>query len=182
VQVATTYDIVPNASDPLFAFQTTRPINNKEAKLYGAEIGGQHFFGDSGFGLQANYTIVKGDVGFNDNADPSVNQFALLGLSDSANFVAMYEKFGLSVRAAYNWRDEYLTQANRGEGRSPEYVEDYSQIDLSVGYDINDSLSLSFEALNLTGEDIRTHGRSVRQVWTFEDQGARYALGARFKF
>ena len=182
VFVATTYDIVPNASDPLYEFQTTRPINNREAKLYGVELAGQHFFGESGFGLQANYTIVRGDVGFNDNGDPSVNQFALLGLSDSANLVAMYEKFGLSVRLAYNWRDKYLTQANRGEGRSPEYVDNYSQIDLSVGYDLTDNLALSFEALNLTGEDIRTYGRSVRQVWSFEEQGPRYALGARFKF
>jgi TonB-dependent receptor len=182
VFVATTYDIVPDANDPLYEFQTTRPINNREAKLYGVELAGQHFFGESGFGLQANYTIVRGDVAFNDAGDPGVNQFALLGLSDSANLVAMYEKFGLSVRLAYNWRDQYLTQANRGEGRSPEYVEDYSQIDLSVGYDLSDSLSLSLEALNLTGEDIRTHGRSVRQVWTFEEQGPRYALGARYKF
>jgi outer membrane receptor protein involved in Fe transport len=106
----------------------------------------------------------------------------LLGLSDSANLVAMYEKFGLSVRLAYNWRDQYLTQANRGEGRSPEYVDNYSQIDLSVGYDLTENLALSFEALNLTGEDIRTYGRSVRQVWSFEEQGPRYALGARFKF
>ena len=79
VFVATTYDIVPNASDPLYEFQTTRPINNKEAKLYGVELAGQHFFGESGFGLQANYTIVRGDIGFNDNGDPGVNQFALLG-------------------------------------------------------------------------------------------------------
>ncbi len=182
VQVATTYDIIPNDSDPFYEFQTTRPINNREAKLYGVELAGQHFFGQSGFGIQANYTIVKGDVGFDDNADPSVNQFALLGLSDSANLVAMYEKFGLSVRLAYNWRDQYLTQANRGEGRSPEYVEDYAQLDLSVGYDLTEQFALSFEALNLTGEDIRTHGRSTRQVWSFEEQGARYALGARFRF
>jgi TonB-dependent receptor len=182
VFVATQYDIIPNASDPLYEFRTSRPINNREAKLYGAELAGQHFFGESGFGLQANYTIVRGDVAFDDNGDPSVNQFALLGLSDSANLVAMYEKFGLSVRLAFNWREQYLTAANRGEGRSPEYVEDYTQIDLSVGYDLTESLALSFEALNLAGEDIRTHGRSVRQVWSFEEQGPRYALGARFRF
>ena len=42
----------------------------------------------------------------------------------------MYEKFGLSVRLAWNWRDEYLLSSNRGSGRSPEYVEEYQQIDL----------------------------------------------------
>jgi TonB-dependent receptor len=182
VAVATAYDIVPNASDPLYSFRATRPINNKEAKLYGLELAGQHFFGESGFGVYANYTIVRGDVEYNDVGDPSVNQFALLGLSDSANVVAMYEKFGLSARLAWNWRDRYLTAANRGEGRSPEYVEDYAQIDLSIGYDINDNLSLSLEGLNLTGEDVRTHGRSVRQLWYLEEQGPRYALGARYKF
>jgi TonB-dependent receptor len=182
VAVATTYDIVPNASDPEYSFRTSRPINNREAKLYGVELAGQHFFGESGFGLYANYTIVKGDVEFNDLGDPTVNQFALLGLSDSANIVAMYEKFGLSARLAWNWRDKYLTAANRGEGRSPEYVRDYAQIDLSIGYDLTEQLSVTFEGLNLTGEDVRTYGRSVRQLWYLEEQGPRYALGARYKF
>jgi len=163
-------------------FLTTRPINNKEAKLHGFELAGQHFFGDTGFGLQANYTVVRGDVQYINDADPNINQFALPGLSDSANLVAMYEKFGLSVRLAWNWRDEYLLSSNRGSGRSPEYVEAYQQFDLSVGYDITDHLSLTFEGLNLTGEDIRTHGRSINQFWYLEELGPRYALGARFKF
>jgi outer membrane receptor protein involved in Fe transport len=61
-------------------------------------------------------------------------------------------------------------------------VEAYDQIDLSVGYDINDQFAVSFEAINLTGEDVRWHGRSTKQLWRLEDQGARYALGARYKF
>ena len=181
-QIAQIYDMTANASDPETVFLTSRPINNKEAKLHGFELAGQHFFGETGFGLQANYTVVRGDVKYDNDADPSVNQFALPGLSDSANLVAMYEKFGLSVRLAWNWRDEYLLSSNRGSGRSPEYVEAYQQFDLSVGYDINDHLALTFEGLNLTGEDIRTHGRSVSQFWYLEELGPRYALGARFKF
>jgi len=53
---------------------------------------------------------------------------------------------------------------------------------LSVGYDINDHIAVSFEAVNLTGEDVRWHGRSDKQLWRLEDQGARYSLGARYKF
>ena len=41
-----------------------RPVNKKEAKIHGWEFGGQYFFGDTGFGVLANYTIVKGDVGY----------------------------------------------------------------------------------------------------------------------
>lgn len=180
--IAAAYDLVSNPDDPLFNFNVSRPVNNKDAKIHGAEIAAQHFFGNSGFGLQANYTYVSGDVEFDDAGDPNVNQFALLGLSDSANLVAMYEKFGFSVRLAYNWRDEYLSNANQGNFRNPVYVEEYDQIDLNVGYTFNDHLSLAFEGLNITEEDVRWHGRSTAQVWFVEDQGARYSLGARYKF
>jgi TonB-dependent receptor len=179
---ATKYDIYPNATDPGYMFNVTRPVNNKDAKIHGWELGGQHFFGQTGFGIQANYTIVRGDVSFNNAGDPNINQFALLGLSDSANLILMYENFGFSVRLAYNWRDEFLQNTNRGNFRNPEYVEAYDQIDLSVGYDVNEHLSLSLEGINLTEEDVRWHGRSENQPWYVEDQGARYAFGARYRF
>ena len=79
------FDITGEADDPLYTFAVRRPVNQEEAKIHGWELGGQYFFGDTGFGLQANYTIVKGDVGFDNNAPPGTTQFALLGLSDTAN-------------------------------------------------------------------------------------------------
>jgi TonB-dependent receptor len=134
--------------------------------------------------LQANYTKVNGGNGtkFDDTGSPAVNQFALLGLSDTANAVVMYEKFGLTARLAWNWRDEFLLSANNGGSRNPRYVEAYQQFDLSLGYDINDNLALSFDAINLTGEDVRWHGRSTNQMIRLEDQNPRYAIGARYKF
>jgi TonB-dependent receptor len=182
IAFATRYDVLPDAADPLYTFNVNTPINNQEAKIDGFEFGGQYFFGDSGFGVLANYTIVNGDIGYDVASDPNQNQFALTGLSDSANAVLMYEKFGISARLAYNWRDEFLQNINQGGFRNPIFVEAYDQIDLSVGYDINDNLAVSFEAINLTGEDVRWHGRSELQMWRLEDQGARYGLGARYKF
>jgi len=182
VAFATQYDLLPDASDPLYTFNVNTPTNNKTAKIHGFEFGGQYFFGDSGFGVLANYTMVDGDIGYKVTSDPNVNQFALLGLSDSANAVLMFEKFGLSARLAYNWRDQFLSNINQGGWRNPIFVEAYDQIDLSVGYDLSDNFAVSFEAINLTGEDIRWHGRSDKQLWRLEDQGARYAVGARYKF
>lgn len=181
---ATEVDLLstPADGDPEYLFDITRPVNNKDAKIHGWELGGQHFFGQTGFGIQANYTIVRGDVSFNDAGAQDLNQFALLGLSDSANLILMYENYGFQVRLAYNWRDEFLQNTNRGNDHNPEYVEEYYQLDLSIGYEVNENLSLSLEGLNLTEEDIRWHGRSVNQPWYVEDQGARYALGARYKF
>ena len=177
-QIATAYDIVPDASDPQYQFLTSRPINNRDANLYGAEFAAQHFFGDSGFGLSANYTLVRGDVKYDNTASPSISQFALTGLSDSANLVGIYEKDGLQARIAYNWRDEFLTQA----GRTPSYTEAYSQWDFTVSYDVSEQLNISVQGINVTNEDQRTHARSKRQIWNIIDLGARYQIAARYVF
>jgi TonB-dependent receptor len=176
------YNIDGSTEDPLYMFNVNVPLNQEEAGIDGWEIGGQYFFGESGFGVLANYTIVNGDVAFDNGGATNVNQFALLGLSDTANAVLMFEKFGLSARLAWNWRDEFLLSANNGGSRNPRYVEAYQQFDLSVGYEINDNMSISFDAINLTGEDIRWHGRSENQMIRLEDQQPRYAVGARYKF
>jgi len=185
-KIATKYDIHtisegPNA-DPLTEWEVNSPVNNKEAKLYGAELAAQHFFGESGFGVQANYTIVRGDIGYKNGEDPSVSQFALLGLSDTMNIVGIYENYGVQARLAYNWRGSFLNNASKGSNRNPVYTEAYSQWDLSVGYNITDDLSVSFEGLNLTGEDRRDHGRTWNMVEYMEDLGPRYAVGARYNF
>jgi TonB-dependent receptor len=166
----------------LTEWEVNSPVNNKEAKLYGAELAAQHFFGESGFGLQANYTIVRGDIGYKNGEDPSVSQFALLGLSDTMNIVGIYENYGVQARLAYNWRGSFLNNASKGSNRNPIYTEAYSQWDLSVGYNITDDLSVSFEGLNLTGEDRRDHGRTWNMVEYMEDLGPRYAVGARYNF
>jgi outer membrane receptor protein involved in Fe transport len=109
-------------------------------------------------------------------------QFALVGLSDTANLTAIYEKYGFSARLAYNWRDTFLQQTNAGDDRSGIYVEDYGQYDLSVSYDINERLSVSFEGINLTGEDQRTYHRVPEEVYYVYELSPRYVIGARYKF
>lgn len=175
-------DLRAVSGDPLVTFRTDTPDNSREAKLYGMELAVQHFFGESGFGVAANYTFVRGDVGFDVAADPNKSQFALVGLSDTANLVAMYEKDGLQARLAYNWRGEYLKTVNKGSSNNPEFEEDYAQIDMTVSYDINDKLNVFFEGLNLTGENSRSHARNETQLWYLTDLGARYQVGARYVF
>lgn len=156
-------DFFPTADDPLMEFTINSPINNKEAKLYGAELAAQHFFGDTGFGVMANYTIVRGDIKF-DNMDLAEGQFALPGLSDTANLVLMYDNYGIEARLAYNWRDQFLNRTNVG-ANNPGYIEAYSQIDANVTYRFTDDLSVSLEGINITGEDRREHARNKQMLW-----------------
>ena len=181
-QVLADYDVSADASDPLMTFTVTQPINNREGNIDGMEFAWQHFFGDSGFGFQANYTLVNGDVELDPAAPTDEEQFALVGLSDTANLTAIYEKYGFSARLAYNWRDTFLQQTNQTGDRSGIYVEDYGQYDLSVSYDINERFSVSFEGINLTGEDQRTYHRVPEEVYYVYELAPRYVIGARYKF
>lgn len=176
------FDFVGNPDDPLMIFTTQVPQNINDARIEGFELAAQHFFGETGFGVLANYTIVNGDVDFDVAADPQNGaQFALVGLSDTANLTLIYENFGFSGRISYNWRDEFLD--NTGiTGNEPQFTEEYEQIDLSLSYEIMDGLFVSFEGINITEEDQRQHGRSERQLTRLEILGARYALGVRYTF
>jgi TonB-dependent receptor len=175
------WNIISNDDDPAYRFRTATPNNGREAKIYGMEFAVQHFFGNTGFGVQANYTFVRGDVAFDDLGDPNVSQFYLPGLSDTANLVGIYENDRFQGRIAYNWRDKYQSGDGRGS-INPMYVEAYSQIDISLSYEVIDNLVITAEGLNVTGEDSRTHGRNKAMLFDLWDLGARYQLGARYTF
>jgi len=176
------FDLVANPDDPEMVFRTSTPDNNRAAKIHGAEFAIQHFFGETGFGVQANYTIVRGDIGFDVNANPGESQFALLGLSDTANLIGIYDKEGWTARIALNWRDEYLAEVNKGGSNNPRFEEAYWQLDTNLSYDVNEQLTVFIEALNLTGEDSRSHARNESMLWYLTDLDARYQVGMRYQF
>jgi TonB-dependent receptor len=168
------------ASDPIANFEITSFSNQKRASLRGLEVNLQHMFGNSGFGVAANYTYVHSGLKY-DNTGLK-EQFALVGLSDSANLVGIFENAKWTVRAAYNWRDRFLSGTFDSAGPNPNYTEPYAQLDISVGYNFDDRLSLQFEAINVTDETMRTHGRTVNQALYVTQSGPRFMLGARYKF
>ena len=175
--------------DPSSPFSLTIPVNIQKATVDGWEFVIQHNFGDSGFGVIANATIVNADVGY-DNLlceQPNCNlsqQFVVTGLSDSANLVGYYDKNGIGVRLAYNWRDDFLAgtgQTNVGAG-PPTYVGAYGQLDLSASYEWNDHLITFVDVLNLTNETTHVYGRDKLQTLYAAQLGTRYNLGVRYKF
>ena len=175
-------DVVANGTDALYQFQISQPINNKDAEIYGLEVAGQHFFGDTGVGVSASYTLVRGDVGFALDAPPSEDQFALLGLSDTFNATLIYDKYGLSARLAYNWRDKFLSGINRQNSKNPEFTKAFGQLDMNISYDISPQFAVSFEGINLTESSVRTYARSERQLWFAQELKRRFLLGGRFRF
>jgi TonB-dependent receptor len=175
-------------------FTWTIPSNQQDAVIDGWEIALQHTFGDSGFGVIANATFVSGDISYDNLGGPIFEpvglppsatdaQFALTGLSDSANFVGFYDKNGVELRVAYNWRDEFLTGIGHDSwGAQPRYIEEYGQWDMNASYSFNDNYQVFVEAINVTDETFREHGRSELDLLNATQVGARYTIGFRAKF
>ena len=167
-------------------FTVTTNVNGPTANVYGAEFAVQHVFADTGFGVQANATLVGTNKPFNP-LNLTVGNFAVTGLANSANLVAFYEMEGFQARIAANWRDEYLNNFGQGQnnskfGTEPTFVSATTQIDFSTSYDITPQFNVYFSALNLNDATYSTHGRFSEQLLDMVDYGRRFTLGFHFKY
>ena len=173
--------ITGQPGDPVANFDITVPSNQRSASLDGWEFNVQHNFGKSGFGVSANYTLVNSGLTY-DNYSLK-EQFALEGLSNSANIVLFYEVPKWYARAAFNWRGQFLAARFDGTGLpNPVYTEAYGQVDLSFGYNYNSKLSFNMEVINANDGIQRQHGRTRQEVIAVTQTGPRYMIGASYKF
>lgn len=169
-----------DAADAVATFTNTLPNNGETATVDGLELGVQHSFGESGFGMMFNATFVNSNA----ELDPAnVDQvFALTGLSDTLNLVGFYEQGPVQIRLAYNQRGDFVQSLTQGAGDGPTIVEDYEQWDLSASYDITDNVSVFAEGINLTNEYVHKRGRYSNHLLLVEDSGRRWAVGVRANF
>ena len=166
------------------------------------ELNLQHVFGNSGFGLAANYTYVEPSTFPNAVTEPRYVglELPLQQLSKHTyNFSVFYERDRLSARLAYNWRSEYLLSIgpngyngtnNNLDGESiawklPVYSDSFGQLDGSIFYRFSDNVQIGLEMNNLNNAEQRTlmdqNGAGKRTTsWYVNDR--RYAATLRFTF
>ncbi len=172
--------IVGQPGDPVANFRITEPANAHSAKLHGFEFNIQHSFGNTGLGLGANYTLVVSGLKYNNAVIGE--QFALVGLSNSANVVGFYEDDHWNARLAYNWRGQFLAALADGAGANPVYTEPYGQLDMTLGYHFTPNASIELDGLNLGNSIQRQHSRTKNELESITQTGTVYMLGFRYKF
>lgn len=159
-------------------FMVTRPHNGESATIEGAEINWTHIF-ENGFGFATNYTFVNSNASL--SAANATETFALPGISDTGNATLFYDKEGLEVRVAYNYRTPFLGRVFNGPSNEPVHYDAYGAIDVSASYDLTDRVTVFVEGSNVTGETVNKYGRYKNQFIGFEDTGALYTFGLRAK-
>jgi TonB-dependent receptor len=129
----------------------------------------------SGFGVIANYTKqdFKGGSevdttsgrGLTVLGDVSIDRGLLDFSEDAYNFTVFYEKYGVSARMRYTWREGFRTNDFAGGANTsgsstfsfPVHTLDRGQLNASINYDVNDQLNIGLEVVNLTEEGIDQH-------------------------
>lgn len=179
----------PGVIDPFTGqtavFNINGQVNGPDADVRGLELALQYVFGNTGFGFQANATLVNTNRKF-PTQDISGSAFAITGLANSANLVAFYDKHGFQIRAAVNYRGSYLLGLGQSQGGTfgaePVYVDKQTTVDLSSSYDITPQVTIFGEVTNLTNANYTTHGRFTDQPLDIYNYGRRYTAGVRFHY
>jgi iron complex outermembrane recepter protein len=167
-------------------YLTTRPGNGADGKIKGLELGYQDFFTNlpapfDGLGVIANATYI-------DSQTPSPVQPGTLSplpqLSQySYNLIGIYEKGPISLRVAYNWRDQFVeTYTGANGGIQAEIRKAYGILDMSGSYKLNDHLSVTFDAQNLSQPLRQTFYTIESHPAEFQTEDRYYSIGLRFNY
>ena len=186
----------------------TTPINSDETgKVRGVEVGYQQTYDFlpgllSGLGLSANFTYVHSKGVSQQQLDPNdpnitagvissvdTGDLALQGLSKyQFNIGPFYQKDGLELRAAYNWRSRnLLTIRDVIVPNAPVYAESYGQLDASIFYAVTPEIRMGFQGVNLGKAVTRTSYVINRDLltrprnWFINDTRYTFSVRASFK-
>jgi len=159
----------------------------------------------SGFGVIANYTyqefsgtettrLITGGSARDifEAASGGLNpvEFAipLENNSENAyNLTAFYEKYGLTARARWTWRDSFaitdaLTSLGNTLGTNP-IQDSRGQLNASINYDVTENFNIGVEGVNLTSSDILQRCVSETGPVCFaEETERRIIFGGRYTF
>lgn len=151
-------------------FTINQRSNGGGGEVKGAELSiTKPIFG--GFGVQGNYTYTDAE---SDAGDP------LPGTSeDTFNATVYFENNWLSTRLAYTYRSDFFVTFDR---TTPLNQDALSSLDASVVVNVMENLALTFDAVNLTNEEIVQFAGEEFRPRAIYDNGRIFYVGARMRF
>ncbi|WP_266160504.1 TonB-dependent receptor [Dyella silvatica] len=154
-------------------YSVLRPANGGAASVKGFTVSYQQPFGDSGFGVAANYTYSHGKS--QSGQDLPYNS------TSAANVSPYFEKGAFTARINYGWRGRYLA-GGYVAGAPPASVDSYTNVSASLGWQFNENFSLSLDGMNLLNEKYYQFDRESNRAWNNYSTGRRYLASVHFKF
>lgn len=161
-------------ADGFCDYQVSRPHNAGSGKIKGVTLTYQQAFGESGFGVVANYTYADGETS---QGNPMPYQS-----KNSVSIGPYYEQGPLSARLNYNWRSHYLA-GGYVAGAPPAVVDDYTDLSASLGWRFTPNLMVTLDAMNLLNEKYHQYAvGNKQQLFAEYTTGQRYMANLRLNF
>ncbi|MBE1159568.1 TonB-dependent receptor [Dyella acidiphila] len=154
-------------------YDVTAPVNGGRAKVKGATLSYQQAFGDSGFGLRANYTYSDGST--------HTGGWLPYNSKDAYTIAPYFEKGPYSASVSYNYRSAYLA-GGYVAGAASTYVDGFKELDASAAYQVSKNFSVSLDMLNLLNSKYYAYLGSKTQLSEEYVTGRQFMLEAHFKF
>lgn len=139
----------------------------------------------SHFGFIGSYTQVESEMDYlNANTGAVQATRPLVDLSkNSSSATLYYEDDVFSGRVSVASRSGYLTNAIGRDGNDMEGTRGTTNVDASFGYQLNDNIKFTLEALNLTDEpDDQWVGQADGRSSYYHTTGRQYYLGVQYKY
>jgi TonB-dependent receptor len=145
-----------------------------------------------GFGVNLSGTWTQSEVSLPAVGVVPARTISVLGTSDAVyNLQATYEKYGLSVRLAYQYRTPWGQSVGNyslingtvyPSGNGDIFWDSDEEIDLSVRYQVNENFEVFFDGVNLGDQAAVRYGHADTNPIEYEVFGPRYIAGVRFNF
>lgn len=173
---------------------------DRKSDLFGVEVTGSHRFSYlpapfDGLGVKVSYNYADSnfenhDIRLGDQIDPGTGEVTpglvapadIFGLSRHVASGSLYWSLGpVDLQAIYKYRSEYY-QRFVGAPSQNRYVESGSTVDFRATWRVDDHLSFSLEASNLTDEPRISYMPVTGNFHEYHGYGRRYYLGVRYRF
>lgn len=129
-----------------------------------------------GGGFNYAYTTISGKTQTGAEATlPGVSKH-------NVNLIGFYETDDFGVRLVYNWRNAYDLASTASFTGAARQVRARGQLDLSASYNINDSITVSFDAYNLTNSMRVEYENQLNLPRKADYDGRTYTLTLRSTF
>lgn len=151
----------------------SKPTNAAGGSVSGIELAATHTF-ENGVGFTANYTYTDAENDDPEAYTPGVSQ-------NMYNLSAFFENDLLSTRVMYNYRTDWY-KGKHFNGNDL-FNDAFGQVDATISFNLMEGLSLNFEALNLTDEQVTEYADdNESRLMSIYENGRRFTAGLRYTF
>ncbi|MFT4886999.1 MAG: TonB-dependent receptor [Pseudohongiellaceae bacterium] len=160
---------------------TSTFINTDDSSIQGFEMSFQTLL-ENGFLFVANYTFTDGETELPADAVNGQRTIPFFKQAKNTGNISIgYDRGPWDVRLAANYRSSFLDDI----GDSPlvdRYTDDFTQVDLTARYEVNENLMITAEALNLNDQPEHYYFGSSSRLSQYDEYGTTYGAGIRYSF